>query len=174
MLVQAIDWAIAQDAKPGNPLNGHVATDKVAAMGHSCGGVQAAWAALHDTRIRTLIFGNSGLLDPPLKGIEAMPADLAKLSIPVAFIIGGPSDIAYPGAQDNFPRLDKGPVLKANLNVGHGGTYSDPHGGEYAPVVISWLDAWLKDSAEARKTFAGPNCEICRKPEWDVQARALN
>src|SRR6185437_6783834 len=51
-LLQAIDWAQKENARSGSALRGHLATDRVAVMGHSCGGVQAIEAA-RDPRVKT-------------------------------------------------------------------------------------------------------------------------
>ena len=46
-----------------------------------------------------------------------------------------PDDIAYPNAEDDFARITAVPVFKANLNVGHGGTYRQPGGGWFGEVA---------------------------------------
>jgi hypothetical protein len=39
-MLHALGWITAEDRRKGSPFNGNVAVDKVAAMGHSCGGLQ--------------------------------------------------------------------------------------------------------------------------------------
>ena len=53
----------------------------------------------------------------------ATKESLARLHAPIAYFIGGPTDMAYPNAEDDFARITTVPVFKANLNVGHGGTF---------------------------------------------------
>jgi hypothetical protein len=45
---------------------------------------------------------------------------------------------------DDFLQINHVPVLVANLDVGHGGTYARPHGGEFARVAIQWYDWQLQ------------------------------
>ena len=80
----------------------------------------------------------------------------------MAYFIGGPTDVAYPNAEDDFARITKVPVFKANLNVGHGGTYRQPGGGWFGEVAVAWLDYQLKGSADAAKWFVGADCRLCR------------
>ncbi len=77
-------------------------------MGMSCGGLQAIEISL-DPRISTTVVCNSGVLpDPsPLPGMPALKKDvLQKLHAPVLYIMGGPSDIAYNNAMDDFSRVE--------------------------------------------------------------------
>ena len=77
---------------------------------------------------------------PAMGGAMAVTKDvLQKLHSPVIYIIGGEKDIAYPQAIDDFAKIDKVPVAMANLDVGHGGTYSQPNGGEFGRVAVAWL-----------------------------------
>src|SRR5690606_38254751 len=57
----AIDWAGKQAEDPDSPYHGHIDTGRVAAMGHSCGGLQAI-ALGTDPRVDTSIAFNSGVL----------------------------------------------------------------------------------------------------------------
>jgi len=58
-----------------------------------------------------------------------------------------------------------------NLNVGHGGTYARPHGGEYSPVALAWLDWQLKGKKEASKMFLGEDSTLARDAEWTVESK---
>ena len=70
-------------------------------------------------RHHNVIF-SSGLLN------DADDYQLRRLTKPIAYFIGGSSDIAYPNAMDDWGKLPSGlPALMGNLPVGHGGTY-DP------------------------------------------------
>src|SRR5690606_627762 len=109
----------------GGSLTGKVDVTRIAAMGHSCGGLQAL-AAGADRRVTTVVAFASGVYNRPgsgLSGVQISKDDLAKLHTPVAYVIGGPEDIAYPNAADDFERIAHVPVMLANLPVGHGGTF---------------------------------------------------
>ena len=65
------------------------------------------------------------------------------------------------------------PVFAANLNVGHGGTYSKPHGGEFAQVATAWLQWQLKDDKEASKMFAGEPSALGQREGWKVEKKKI-
>ena len=171
-MLEAIDWATAENNRSGSKFYGKLDPSKFAVAGMSCGGLQALEVA-SDPRVKTLMVMNSGLfgpggrpkMGPPKEGMPKMEAPkegggalmgmpeigkevLAKLHSPTIYIIGGESDIAYPQAIDDFAKIDKVPVAIANLDVGHGGTYHQPNGGEFGVVAGAWLKWQLKEDKE--------------------------
>jgi dienelactone hydrolase len=173
-LTDAINWARTEDSRTGSPLRGFIATDKIAVMGQSCGGLQALDLA-SDPRVTTTVIWNSGIYTRPggRSGIRLSKDKLKGLRAPIAYFIGGPTDIAYPNAVDDYARIEKIPALLANLPVGHGGDYGLPEGGPFAPVGAAWLDWQLKGDAEAKAVFVGSRCGLCGDPAWTVQSKNL-
>ena len=57
-MIAAFDWANAENARAGSPLNGKIATDQMAAMGQSCGGFMSVSAGA-DPRVGTIGMFNS-------------------------------------------------------------------------------------------------------------------
>lgn len=172
-LVTALDWILARHAQPGNDFSGKIAVSKVAAMGMSCGGLQAIEISA-DPRITTTIVCNSGVLaaPSPLPGMPALTKEaLAGFHGPVLYLMGGPSDIAYRNAMDDFARVNHVPIVMANLDVGHAGTYARPHGGEYATVALAWLDWQLKGQAEASQAFLDEHSPLRRHPGWRLELK---
>lgn len=169
-LLGALDWIVAQSGTVGSVFSGKVDPAKVAAMGMSCGGLQAIEIS-GDPRISTTVVCNSGVLPTP-STMKVMPAvtkdDLRKFHGPVLYIMGGPSDIAYANAMDDFARIDHVPVVMTNLDVGHGGTYHLPHGGEFTRVALAWLEWQLKGRQEKSRFFLGENSELSQDPRWTV------
>ena len=111
------------------------------------------------------------------KMMMSMPAVdkalLARLHAPVFYVIGGEKDIAYPNATDDFGKIDKVPVAMANLDVGHGGTYMEPNGGEFGRVASAWLNWQLKGDKTAGKMFTGPDCGLCAHAKWTFVKKQL-
>jgi uncharacterized protein len=171
-MLAAIDWAQRANAGEG-PLAGKVDSSRIAAMGHSCGGLQAL-AAGADPRVTTVVAFASGVYNRPssgLSGVQIGKDDLAKLHTPVAYVIGGPEDIAYPNASDDFGRIKHVPVVLANLPVGHGGTFRLANGGDWARVGTAWLDWQLKGDAQAARWFVGSGCRLCTTYGWSIQRK---
>jgi hypothetical protein len=98
---------------------------------------------------------------------------LTKLHTPVIYILGGQKDIAYTNGMDDFHRIGNLPAFAANLNVGHGGTYSRPHGGEFAVVATAWFRWQLKGGREAAKMFEGDPCGVARMAGWKVEKKNI-
>jgi poly(3-hydroxybutyrate) depolymerase len=177
LLLDAIEWAVRQNGDRASPFYNKLDTARVAVMGQSCGGLQAL-AVSHDPRVTTTVIWNSGALpagsnSPALRQSAGNKDSLNRLHGPVAYIIGGPSDVAYPNAEDDFKRITSVPVFKANLDVGHGGTYRQPGGGWFGEVAVAWLDYQLKGSAEAAQWFVGADCRLCTDPLWAVEKKGM-
>ena len=177
LLLDPSDWAGRQNGDPSSPLFNKIDTTKIAVMGQSCGGLQAL-AVSNDPRITTTVVWNSGALpagstSPALKQSAGNKNSLNLLHGPVAYFIGGPSDVAYPNAEDDFARITKVPVFKGNLNVGHGGTYRQPGGGWFGEVAVAWLDHQLKGYADAAKWFVGSDCRLCKEPVWSIEKKGM-
>jgi poly(3-hydroxybutyrate) depolymerase len=177
LLLDAIDWAVRQNGDRSSRFYDKLDTAHVAVMGQSCGGLQAL-AVSSDPRVTTTVVWNSGALppgssSPALKQSAGSKDSLNRLHGPVAYFIGGPTDVAYPNAEDDFARISKVPVFKANLNVGHGGTYRQPGGGWFGEVAVAWLDYQLKGSAEAATWFVGADCRLCTDPLWAIEKKGM-
>ncbi len=174
-LVEAIDWAQRENAKPGSPFQGRIVADAVAVSGWSCGGLQALSAA-QDPRVKTAVIMNSGFFKDgtnPIGGIVSDKAMLGGLHGPVLYVLGGPTDIAYANGTDDYQRITKVPAALVNIPVGHGGTYMQPHGGIAAEVVTAWLDWQLKGQKAAAAHFTGPNCGFCRDERLKLDSKNI-
>ncbi len=171
-LSDAIDWAIAQNSDKNSPYYKKVDVENIAVSGMSCGGLQTLEIA-PDARVTTLVVCNSGIFIDPISGFPGMPDlkkdDLKKLHTPTLYILGGESDIAYNNGMDDYKRINHVPVFVANLDVGHGGTYREPHGGEFAKVATAWYQWQMKGDQEASKMFVGDDCGLCNDDEWKYE-----
>ena len=175
-LVDAINWAMAQNDNQSSQYYGKLAPLKIAVAGMSCGGLQALEVA-PDPRITTAVICNSGILGNPGAGMGGMPKlskeHLETLRAPVMYILGGEKDIAYKNGMDDFHRISRLSVFMANLNVGHGGTYSRPHGGDFAKVATAWFQWQLKDDEQAAGMFQGEPCGVAKMDGWKIEKKNI-
>lgn len=175
-LLEAIDWALAQNQDRSSPYFGKIDAKAIAVSGYSCGGLQALQVA-PDPRVKTVIIMNSGIFNDgggAIPGMNLSKQALASLHTPTLYILGGETDIAYKNGMDDFARINRVPVFVGNiLGVGHGGTYWDPNGGKAAAAVVAWLDWQLRGDRNAAKTFVGADCVLCRDKAWSIERKQL-
>jgi dienelactone hydrolase len=174
-LLQAVDWATAENKRAGSIYFGKIDPTKVAIMGHSCGGLQALDVSA-DPRVTTTMIWNSGIYNRPggRSGVRIEKSALAKLHAPIAYFQGGPTDIAYENAVDDYGRINNLPIFMGELPVGHGGTFRQANGGAYAQAGKAWLDWRLKGDKTAATWFSGASCKLCADPKWKVSRKRID
>jgi enterochelin esterase-like enzyme len=174
-LTDAIDWAIAQNADPNSPYYQKIDIKNIAVSGMSCGGLQTLEVA-GDPRVTTVGVFNSGVLGNG-GGMPGMPqvtkAQLNEIKVPTLYLLGGESDIAYGNGMDDFKRINHVPIFVGNLDVGHGGTYAKPYGGDFAKVATQWYKWQLKGDQEAAKLFTGATPGLASWPGWVVEKKNI-
>ena len=175
--IESIDWAIAQNADPNSPYYQKIVKN-ICVAGMSCGGLQTLFNCA-DPRIKTLMICNSGLFNQQNAGqaVGGMPMPpkekLKEIHTPIIYILGGKEDIAYENGMDDFHRISHVPACAANFPVGHGGTYRQPHGGEFTIVALAWLNWQLKGDEQAAKLFKGSDYELQKRKDWTLEKNAL-
>lgn len=174
--LESVDWAIAQNSDKESPYYGRIDVDAIAAAGMSCGGLQTLDNCA-DPRFKTLMIMNSGLFINPAGAMPGMPMPekekLQEIKVPVIYVLGGEEDIAYENGMDDFRRLVNVPAFAANYPVGHGGTFREPHGGEFIVPALAWLKWQLKGDEEAAKMFKGDLCGLMEREGWTVEKNDL-
>ncbi|MBP5716772.1 MAG: alpha/beta hydrolase [Bacteroidales bacterium] len=176
--IESIDWAIGQNRNPESPFYGRIDTAHICVAGMSCGGLQTLYNCA-DPRISALMVCNSGLfkMENAVRAMPGMPmpqkSKLAEIHTPVLYILGGESDIAYVNGMDYFSKITLVTAAVANFPVGHGGTYRQPHGGEFSVVATAWLDWQLKGSKEGAKMFLGRKCLLLQREGWTLEKNRL-
>jgi hypothetical protein len=168
-LIAAIDWLAREASDSSSRFYQRVETNRVAAMGMSCGGLMS-YGASADPRIATVGIWNSGLIQPDDK-------IFAGLHSPVIIVTGGESDIAYANGKRDFETMPaRIPVFYGVYpSVGHGGTYNQDNGGPFGVAAVAWLKWQLMGDTgpKGKGYFVGPGCGICGDANWQTASRAL-
>ena len=176
-LVDAINWATAENERAGSPFFHRLDPSKVAVMGMSCGGAQAIEVSA-DPRVTTSVIWNSGLFpgETTMGGGKALTKeDLKLIHAPVAYISGDQSDVAFVNANDDFDRLSQTPAFRAYRKMtGHGWTYGEVNGGDFGKVGVAWLDWRLKSDTAAGRMFLGAGCGLCADTKWVVRKKNID
>jgi hypothetical protein len=145
MLTQSIDWVTAGNASK----YGSIDTSKIAAIGQSCGGLEAYGASYKDDRVKLTVLLNSGVIDPSKKCF------LKELKSPVAMFLGGPCDTANSNGITDYDvlKVDK---FKVHLDTGHSGSYGDSNGGKFGKAVLSFLNWQFKGDQKEKLRWSDP------------------
>lgn len=166
-LKRGLDWLLKQSKTKDSDFYNNIDTMKVAAAGHSCGGAQVLYNA-GGPRIKTCLIMNAGMGDMEMAG--ASRESLPKLHVPVLYVTGGPDDVTYNNAGLDYDRINHVPVVWADHPAsGHAGTYKEPNGGDYANLVIDWLDWQLKDKKENGAKFLDEESKYY--DSWSIQSK---
>lgn len=157
-MVAAIDWAVAENDRAGSPLRGRIDTQRVVAMGQSCGASEALVASRDPRVTATLAFDRGGATD--------------RLHAPVLFWTGGSTDDGTPSARVAYDALTVPAVFVVKSDAGHIGPWHDPQLQAAAIAVTrSWLDLTLYGDAAARARLIGPRCGLCGTPTYTVSSK---
>ena len=152
----ALNWLEKENLRAGSEFYQTVNTQNVAAMGYSCGGIQALiMGTLGDERIKTVVGMNTGAFinGGPLNGMITKD-DLQKLTTPIIYLLGGEKDDAAPNGRDDFKRINHVPVVLATYpSVGHEATYQEHQGGAFGQMARTWLDYQLKGKKQYENLF---------------------
>jgi hypothetical protein len=161
-----IDWIVAENERPCSQYYHKLNVNKIAVSGQSCGGLMSL-AAAGDKRVTTAIINNSGLFSPDMTIYSA-------LHTPIAYFIGGSSDVAYSNSEQDYMNINNVPIFNANDPVGHGATWGDVNAGEFGRVNLGWLQWQLNGDMTAAKMFVGADCELCKSSTWTVKKKMIN
>lgn len=108
----SIDWAM----DGGADKYGDVDTERIATAGHSCGGLEGMSTAYHDERVKRILMFDIAIFQDDRRYL------LQEINVPVAWFVGGPSDMGYPNVspppflppsflQPGIPRLKEVSIL---------------------------------------------------------------
>lgn len=168
----AIDWAERQPLTAGSEYAGAMDLNRVMAAGNSCGGITTIALASSDPRVdAAFVLSGSGSL--PGTPVEQASALMAKVSVPVAYVVGGLEDIARPNADADYIALPDGtPACIASRATGDHRTVSitkEILANEVSPIAINWSDLVFNGSAGAAQALTERPCPDCDASLWSVQ-----
>jgi len=185
VLVDAIDWLIAENERQGSELYGMLDTSKIAAGGHSAGSL-ATYQMADDPRLTTTLHISGGSFNASV--------DVPMLRNPTLMVCGDAGgdglttgDIANPMCGIDFDMATV-PVFyavvvgggHANLNdaeatMGVGTVADDPRKLLFIKAMVGWLRWQLADDQSLKDMFVGPDCGLCGPDSgYIVQQKDLN
>jgi len=146
LLKQGLQWAVSHAGKGKYSM---VDASRVGVAGQSCGGL-LSYDLEGDPRVTALGIFNSGSLQ------AGQRQKVAKFTKPIAYFLGGKSDIAWAQGTSDYKLLKKNVVAwKGNVEAGHGGTYCRPAGGEFGKAGSQWWKWQLRGDESAKEFFTG-------------------
>ena len=157
----AAGWIVAQGEGAGGTFSGKLDTSKIAAVGHSQGGIAAVDLAAGNDLVGYAVAISGG--------------SVAVTALDNPYLLLGGSDDAFvtPGIlQPQFDNISV-PMVMAILE---GGDYVTAYGnaGPYRRVVTGWLRLHLLGDTTAQKQFYGPDCGLCTDDSWTVQRNEMD
>jgi dienelactone hydrolase len=172
LMQSAIDWAETANGLKGGDLRNRIDLEKIAVTGWSCGGFTAIGAAVVDDRIDSVLGFNTAS-SPFVTAPQPTREDLLQLDVPIAWIIGGPGDIAYTGFQADWAMPLTVPMFQAQhpYLVHQLGWSSQESQLEFAEIAIYWLDLTLSGNKQAGQYLLGTPCGFCDNPNWTTESR---
>jgi hypothetical protein len=171
-----IDWAEQQHRGAGGTFEGRLDLTRVAAAGNSCGGVTSVQLAGSDRRVAA-VFVLSGSGSFPGTPIDQANAVMARVRVPIAYVVGGPEDHARANALQDFGGLAaRVPGYVAQRNAGdHVALSSTPSIllDEVAPIGIDWFALAFDGNRAARARLVDDPCPTCAPGTWTVESKNL-
>jgi predicted dienelactone hydrolase len=172
-LTDGLDWMIAQAAVSSSPFYQKLDTTKTAAMGHSQGSI-ATFSIAADPRLTTTIHLSGGTNPDIAQGHATLP----NLHNPAAFICGEVpaagadgltnGDTASPWCAYDFEHTDQ-PVFLAQIK----GASHITAPGMTLGACAAWLRWRLMADTTQAVNFVGPDCTLCKRPNWMCKEKGL-
>ncbi|HVZ34728.1 MAG TPA: hypothetical protein VG963_20005 [Polyangiaceae bacterium] len=176
-MLQAVEWALAQDQDANSPIHGKIDREQIGAFGHSQGGSGTVETG-KDPRIRAI----APLSGVPLQNTEQ---EVSMVQCPT-FYITTAGDIATPESVQAAYDATQTPAVFGVTNGGNHDEYADVEddpggllsafagltsndGKRTRAAVAAWFDWQLKGRDELRALFVGDDCGFCGdSADWSM------
>jgi dienelactone hydrolase len=188
LMVKAIAWARKENQNPKSKYHNQIDTKRIGLTGYSCGGFTALQVAPLEKSVDSVLLFNSGT-NPGwtmAQGKELLAT--VRPGVAVAWVNGGPSDIAYASGQrdwtlvpETMPAMHveydfKAPPDPTVMTGGHAVFWFSPQTAQYqallATLATNWFDFTLRSSNNnARGYLFDKPCGFCADPLWSVQLK---
>lgn len=167
----AIDWAVKQAQTPDSPYYGKIDETRIAIAGHSLGSV-STFGNVADPRVKTSVHMAGGLVGNP-EGVDE--SWIQGLHAPAAFLCGSADANGLPRVRSDFEAAPATvPLFFGVLDgVSHTDEFTEPNGGRWGRILVSWLRWQLADDPAFESAFVGPNCEFCMG-DWTAMKHVLD
>ncbi|KAF2403556.1 hypothetical protein EJ06DRAFT_471349 [Trichodelitschia bisporula] len=159
LLTEALDWA--EKGAAGGKF-GTIDMARVGAAGQSCGGVEAYSASVFEKRVKVIGIYNTGVIDPGRRHY------LKEIKQPIGYFYGGEKDFSAKYIMQDFKDIPATlPAIMSSLQVGHMGTYFEPHGGKFGVISVAFWK-WQLQGDQASKALFFNKSSTLYKDGWSI------
>lgn len=177
LMLKAIAWARKQGEETKSRFHGQIDTNRIGLTGYSCGGFTALQVAPLEKSVASVIIFNSGMHPGWTLEQGRELASTFRPGMPVAWINGGTTDIAFVGGQRDWTLVkNTTPSLHAEYEFasnGHGAFYASPASmTKLGVIATNWFDYTLRSGdAKARAYLLDKPCGFCSDALWSVKTK---
>ncbi|WP_243643865.1 alpha/beta hydrolase [Paenibacillus pinisoli] len=164
----AIDYMLIENSDPASPFYRRIATEQIAAAGHSQGSTGVINAHTNHSSgeaIKTVV----SIALPDLKWCDPEDIyDTSALKVPF-FVMGGTRDfIVSPTSSNKLALENANPDIPVMMAMAKGAAHTaiEDDGGKHRGYLTAWMRYQLMDDREAMTAFAGDEAEILRNTDW--------
>lgn len=160
-----LNWIDSTNSDSQSPYYRALNTSEIATSGWSCGGIVGLAVAATDSRVKTVLGYDtastviSSMTDPAREALE-------QIHVPVAYVMGGTSDIAYPPYQADWAMPTTNPTFEIeNMYAGHTGFWQSVSSQtEIAQLGVDWMSFTLEHYQPGLRALTdGRDCVTCNQ-----------
>jgi hypothetical protein len=149
-----LDWLIEQNSQAG-VFQGKLAAERAVAMGYSIGATASVQLSSHEAIMTTVVIHGHNTMGDPHGPV---------------LMITGTSDV-IDDMRKTLSTLEEAPAILVALPIGHLNVLTElamtadiSEETRYIAPITAWLRYWVNGDQEAKRFFAGGDCEMCKSP----------